>query len=154
EVMAILRRKFPPAAGPAPMEDLAGNLAHELNQPLTAMALTARACVRLAKSEKQHSRELLQAIESLASQAERAGELVRRMRQLLSGGLPRRSAADLNGLVRDALAQFQSNIENDQIEVHLQLSDGLPPLSIDPIQISQVVVNLVRNAIEAMQETP
>jgi PAS domain S-box-containing protein len=154
EIMAILRRKLPEETALAPLEDLAASLAHELNQPLTAIALSARACARLARAEKQPARELVPAIESLAVQAERAGELVRRMRQFLAGGRTRRSAADLNSLALEALVQLEPELQSGNIQVRLHLDNSLPHLSVDPIQVNQVIVNLVLNAIEAMQARP
>lgn len=153
EVMAILRRPNETRLGEG-LDDLGASLAHELNQPLTAIALTARACVRMARSDKSISRDLVEAIDTLAVQAERAGELVRRMRQLMSGGSPRRSPTDLNAAAREALNLLGHDLKVQGVEVRLRLAESLPPMSADTIQVGQIILNLVRNAIEAMQASP
>ncbi|MBI3411308.1 MAG: PAS domain-containing protein [Planctomycetes bacterium] len=150
EVMAILRKQNDEL--PTVPKEVAASLAHELNQPLTAISLAARACARLVRLERHTSRELVQSIDNLAAQAERAGELVRRMRQLMMGGGPRRSMTDLNLLTRQAFDQLTTDVQEGGIEVDWRLADNLPQLPVDPIQIGQVIVNLLRNAVEAMRE--
>jgi len=135
-------------------QDLASSLAHELNQPLTALAIAARACSQLARTKELDSQELIQAIDQLALQAERAGELVRRMRQLAARGMPSRSTVTVADLIHGALRMLQADIEQENVVLQLHIPEALPNIDIDQIQIEQVLVNLLRNAIEAMCETP
>ena len=156
EILGLARSAAPPPK-PSPedaLEDLAASLAHELNQPLTALAIAARACAQLALDNDMDRAELAGAIEQLAVQAERAGELVRRMRQLAARDAGRRSTVTVPELVQKALHMLQADLEKDQVRVQLHLPEELPTLWVDRIQIEQVLINLIRNAVEAMQETP
>lgn len=154
EIVAILRPVNVDEDAAASLQDLAAALVHELNQPLTAICFGAHACVRLVRAASPCSMDLVEALESVANQAERAAELVRRMRNLLAGGSPRRSMTDFNALVREALRQQGPVLGEAQIDVRLHLLEDLPLLSGDPIQIGQVISNLVQNAVEAMQAVP
>lgn len=135
-------------------EALAVSLAHELNQPLTALTIMAGACGRLVRADPWDRQELVQAIDQVAAQADRAGEMVRRMRQLITGGSLRRSTVQINDLVHEALHFLQDDLEKEKIRPQLQLAVELPSVFVDRVQIGQVIVNLVRNAVEAMVETP
>jgi len=139
---------------PSSREDLTLQLAHELNQPLTAMALSARACGQLARLKEVDTDELIQAIDQIAVQAERAGELVRRMRELASGSPPRRSLESLEELAQNAVNMLEADLAKGHISLKRKMPGEMPKVFVDHIQIEQVLVNLIRNAIEAMSELP
>jgi PAS domain S-box-containing protein len=147
---------FSPATQPQPSSraDLTLQLAHELNQPLTAMAISARACSQLARLNDVDTGELIQAIDQIADQAERAGELVRRMRELAAGSPPRRSLESLEDLAQSAVHMLKADLAKGRISLKWKMLGDMPKLFIDRIQIEQVLVNLIRNAIEAMGDMP
>ena len=133
---------------------LAG-LAHELNQPLTAISNYAQLCGhRLRRCRADGGDEVRDAIEQIAQQAERAREMIGRLREFVRPAQSHRLAADLNELVRNVAALLQVEIRRQGVRLELMLDDSLPTLTVDRIQIEQVIGNLVSNAIEAMRDTP
>lgn len=152
EILGIARPWRTPVA--SSVTDLAFSLAHELNQPLTALAIAARACSQLARIESVDRDELTQAIDQLAFQAERAGELVRRMRQLAVRGEPYRELVNVTELAQVALRMLQADLHREHIRTKLHVAEAIPIIKIDRIQLEQVLVNLIRNAMEAMSQTP
>ncbi len=149
--LVIIGRIVPPAdTSPNLHDELALSLAHELNQPLTALALTARACSNLTRDKAINADELTVAIEQIAVQAERAGELVRRMRQLVVRAAPHWSYVGVEELIRSALKPLEADIAAQGVVVELHVSPGMPKIRVDRIQIEQVLINLARNAVEAM----
>lgn len=128
--------------------------AHEMNQPLAAILTTAQACVRLLEPGNSDREETLEAMRGLARRAAHASEVVRRLRGLSRGDPLQRSPADVNEIARGALGLLEGMIHESQVTVSLDLASDLPPASVDAVQINQVVVNLARNAFEAMQAIP
>ncbi|MBX6421659.1 MAG: PAS domain S-box protein [Nevskia sp.] len=132
------------------MGDLAAGLAHELNQPLTAILGYARACLRMIGAGSADLELLRQSMEQIARQGERAAEIIRRLRRYVEKGEIDRQPSDLGARVQEALAMLQHQIKAHAVKVRVNGTEGLPPLLLDSIQIEQVLVNLARNAIEAM----
>ncbi|WP_341898269.1 PAS domain S-box protein [Ferrovibrio terrae] len=135
------------------MGQLSSSLAHELNQPLTAIMNYAEAARQMV--ELSGERSLPKVKEFLAKtveQAERAGQIIRRLRSFVEKGPVERSLEELNKVVLDASNLAAIGVRVDGIRMHFDLDDTLPPISIDKIQIQQVVVNLVRNAVEVLHE--
>ena len=137
----------------ATMGEMASGLAHELNQPLCAIVNFAEACVEMVQSEHTDPAELQKAFSDVAKQAERAGEVIRRLREFVRRRTPERQPVDPNDIVREVLVLTQNEARRDEVQVKLKLASR--PLSVmaDPIQIQQVLVNLVRNACDAMRNT-
>jgi PAS domain S-box-containing protein len=136
------------------MGEMASALAHELNQPLSAAATYIDGCVvRLRAAAGQHG-ELLTALDKAADQARSAGKIVRRIGEFIRRRAPHRSTVNLDDLVREVVALAEPDLHLNQVRVTLSLAGTLPSILVDPIQIEQVLLNLVRNAIEAMAETP
>lgn len=154
EILGIARpwREAPPLT--LGSKDFALSLAHELNQPLTALAITARACSQLARLEPMDRSEMLQAIDQLALQAERAGELVRRMRQLAGCGTPCWEPVNVRDLTQRCLGMLRADLDREHIRTQLHVPETIPIIMVDRIQMEQVLVNLIRNAVEAMSQTP
>ncbi len=125
---------------------------HEINQPLTAISNYTCACIRLFDLGVNRE-ELLDGLKQAAAHAEHAGEVVRRLRAFLSYRHLRRSSVDVNDIVREALNLYAATIEKKATIARLELTNPLPPVFADRIQIMQVLVNLMRNAIEAMDES-
>lgn len=131
------------------MGALAAALAHEVNQPLTAAAAYAEAALRLLDRGGAPDRAALrETLREAAEQAVHAGRIVRGLRDFVSASDGTRAPAELNALVRDAVALALAGEHG--VAVRLGLAEGLPAVTVDAVQIQQVVVNLVRNAVEAM----
>jgi two-component system sensor kinase FixL len=135
------------------MGQMASALAHELNQPLTAVINYAQASRRLAGTGAS-AETLLPVIEKAAAQANRAGQIIRRLRDFLEKGDTERRLEDINKVVEEATALALVGVKDTGVMARLDIGRTLPPVMIDKIQIQQVVLNLVRNAIEAMERAP
>jgi two-component system sensor kinase FixL len=138
------------------MGTLASSLAHELNQPLTALASYCESARDLLKTEPD--RETLdmvrEAMDEAAAQAIRAGQIVRRLRDFMSHGETERRVESLQRLINEANALALVGSREHGIEVHLSLDPRADLVFVDRIQIQQVLINLIRNAIDAMLESP
>jgi C4-dicarboxylate-specific signal transduction histidine kinase len=135
------------------MGEMASGLAHELNQPLAAIVAYADACQELVESDRMPREQLLEVLRSVSSQAERAGKIIHRLRRLVRKSDPARAAICLNDAVRDVVALVEIEARRAEVSLRLELDPGLPVLCADLVQIQQVLVNLIRNGIEAMSET-
>jgi signal transduction histidine kinase len=136
------------------MGEMVASLAHELNQPLYAAKNYARGSIhRLHKNSNQDG-ELLTALQRISDEADRAAEILRRVRDFVQKSGPRESRFSINDLVRDAVAL--SNLVPKQVRAGMvcELDADLPPVTADPVQIEQVIVNLARNGVESMQDMP
>lgn len=138
------------------MGTLASSLAHELNQPLTAIANYCESLRDLlASTPDEHTLSVVRdALDDTAGQAIRAGEIVRRLREFVSHGELERHAQSLSRLVTEANALALVGSHEHGIEVHVELSRETDTVMVDRIQIQQVLVNLIRNAIDAMVDSP
>ncbi len=132
----------------------AGIFAHELNQPLAAVLTTAQACRSLLASGTLLPEEMTQGMDGLIRRVHHAADLVRRLRTMAGGEPPRRLPADLKDVVRRALEVLQGPIADSDTAVAVDIAHDFPSVKIDAVQIVQVIVNLVRNAIEAMSSLP
>jgi|HubBroStandDraft_1064217.scaffolds.fasta_scaffold00025_45 two-component system sensor kinase FixL len=133
------------------MGEMAAALAHELNQPLTAVINWTRAARRMlgAGSETGQARAL-DFIDNAVGQADRAGQIIRRLRNFVSKGENEPRSEEVNAVVEEAIALALVGARERNIRIALELGSDLPLVIIDKVQIQQVVINLVRNAIEAM----
>lgn len=134
------------------MGALAAALAHEINQPLTAAATFAEGALRLMPDASRNARLAAagEAMREAADQAVHAGRIVGRLRAFLAASDGERLPTDLNELLREAVRLALADGRQRGITLRLELEPGLPPLCLDRVQIGQVAVNLVRNAVEAM----
>ncbi|MEO8019951.1 MAG: PAS domain S-box protein [Pseudomonadota bacterium] len=133
----------------ATMGEMAAGISHELNQPLAAIANYAQACVRLLRFPAADIPEISGALEQIASQALRAGEIIRRIRSLVRNEDVRREAQDINDLIREVHGLLASDARVHDGRLALDLSTPLPQVTVDGVQIQQVLMNLVHNAFEA-----
>ena len=131
------------------MGGMAAELAHELNQPLGAIVNFANGTLVRLRA-RGIDPEIEQAVAQIASEGLRAGEIIRRIRDFVRQGEPRREQSDLNHLVRQAAYLVEPDARGRGIPLRLSLDPALPAVEVDHIQFEQVVVNLLRNAIEAV----
>ncbi|WP_152090645.1 PAS domain-containing sensor histidine kinase [Azospira sp. I09] len=135
------------------MGEMASSLAHELNQPLAAIANYCMGCVKRMKGGAAKPEELLGAMEKASFQAERAGKIIRRMREFVKKSEPNRGQVLLGDIVEEALGFAEIEARKLGVNICVDLPPDLPPLFADRIMIEQVLLNLVKNGIEAMRDT-
>ena len=134
------------------MGQMASTMAHELNQPLTAVTNYLEAGRQLLATGAGSPERLGEIMEKAVAQAQRAGEVIRQLRQFVSKGETEHRIESLNQLVEEALALALVGARQRGVRTSLELDHALPLVLVDHVQIQQVVLNLVRNAIEAMEE--
>lgn len=132
------------------MGEMAVSLAHELNQPLAAMSLYLRGGLRRYSSESGSCEELIEAINSSVEQVDRAGDIIRKMRGFARREAVERETVDLNSLIRKSVDLVFISEQRDNPEPQISLYAGPLNVTIDTLQIEQVLVNLVRNALDAL----
>lgn len=133
----------------ATIGEMAAGVAHELNQPLTAIANYAQACDRLLGRPGPPLEEVRTAVREIAGQAVRAGDILRRLRSLAQSQPMRRERADLNATVEAVRDLILADSRVHHAQAQFDLAKCLPPASIDTVQIQHVILNLVRNGLEA-----
>src|SRR5215470_9225406 len=135
----------------ATLGELTASIAHEINQPLGAMVNSAHACVRwLAAQNLAHAQ---QSAVRVVTEGQRAADIIGRIRALAQKAPPHKDWLDLNALIRDVLALARSEVHRHGVVVETQLAAAVPRIRGDRIQLQQVLLNLVMNAIEAMRDT-
>lgn len=132
--------------------EVATGMAHELNQPLAAIANYANGCSRRIQSATATKKELLTAMRQITNQAERASEIIRRLRALAGKQPPIRSEADINHLVREVCSFVEYECSRLGVAIALDLSPAPLRVDVDLVQIEQVLLNLVGNALDALEE--
>ncbi len=132
--------------------EMVSGIAHEVNQPLTAISNYASACRRMAQAGVLGGEELVATLEKISAQAQRAGQVIRGLRALVRKRDEIREPLDCNRLIRDVATLVDFEIRQGNYRFVLQLTEPLPAVMGDAVQIQQVVLNLVRNAVDAMSE--
>ncbi|MBI2240620.1 MAG: PhnD/SsuA/transferrin family substrate-binding protein [Magnetospirillum gryphiswaldense] len=137
------------AARLALMGEMASSLAHEINQPLAAIANYARGCQRrLADGSDPDG--VAEGVGLIATQADRAADIVKRMRSFVRKRLPEPQSIAINDVIRDSLGLFQVLAGRAGVDITLSLADGLPMVTADRVQLEQVLLNLMKNAADAL----
>jgi signal transduction histidine kinase len=134
----------------AMLGQLSGGLAHELNQPLTAILSNAQAAQRFLARRELDREELAEILDDIIAADQRAGEVIRRLRALFMRGETEFQALDVSDLARGALGIVHGDLVMRGIEVAPQLAEGLPPVQGDRVELQQVLLNLLVNACDAM----
>jgi len=134
------------------MAALSASIAHEVTQPLAAIVTNGDASLRLLASDPPNLGETRKAVASMIRDARRAAEVVARVRSLLKKSDVDRTPLDLGDVIRDVLALVQREVARYRIVLRTVLADDLPPVLGDRVQLQQVMLNLLTNAIEAMRE--
>ena len=130
--------------------EMAAGIAHEINQPLSAIATYADAGQRIVSGAAPDLDKLAYAMRCVASQARRAGDVVQRMRDLARENETPRALLSVNDILRDLLVLIELEARESDAPIHLELDPSLPLVVVDPVQIQQIVINLVRNGLESM----
>jgi two-component system sensor kinase FixL len=133
------------------MGELASALAHELNQPLTAISNYLLAAQQLVQRGPEHAARATEIIGKSIDQAMRAGQIIRQLRNFVQKREVERAPADIDKVVDEASALAFIGLKERGIRVAIERQDGLPQVPIDRIQIQQVLINLIRNAVDAME---
>ncbi len=132
------------------MGEMASSVAHELNQPLTAITNYCNGMVSRVKNESIEKGDLIAALQKTARQAERAGQIIQRIRAFVKRSEPQRQPAQAKQIVEDAVDLAGIELRRRNVSLHSYVAQRLPTLMVDPILIEQVVLNLVKNAAEAI----
>ncbi len=132
------------------MGEMASGLAHELNQPLTAISTYANACLNMLHSGHEDTEKLVYGIKQTAVQAGRAGEIIRRLREFVRKDNSQRELVDVNDLVKDVIGMTATEARVKGVELQADLTQHVPLIPAAAIQIEQVILNLVRNSLDAI----
>jgi PAS domain S-box-containing protein len=132
------------------MGELTASLAHELNQPLTAILSNASAALRFLKSDRLDLGELREILQDIVTDDKRAGDIIRSLRSMLKQDEVEQETISINDVLRDMISLFHSEAIIRNIAVELDLTDPLPLVHVDRVQIQQVILNLIMNAAEIM----
>lgn len=136
------------------MAEFGASVAHEINQPLAAILSNAQAARRFLQAEDPDLEELRRILDDIVADDRRAGEVIRRLRAFLRKGESKRERANINGLVQDVLDLMFREASARNVTIVSDLMESPPGVLADPIQIQQVVLNLIANAEQAMAPMP
>jgi PAS domain S-box-containing protein len=134
------------------MGEMATSLAHELNQPLAVISGCAQACVNSLQSGRGKPEELSDALGQLTEQAERANNIIRRIRSFIQKEEPEMAEININETIHGIAGLLRTDAREHQADIELDLCEDLPSVIADPVQIQQVILNLAHNGMEAMDE--
>ncbi|HEY1104047.1 MAG TPA: PAS domain-containing sensor histidine kinase [Burkholderiaceae bacterium] len=132
------------------MGEMASSVAHELNQPLTAINNYCNGMVSRIRSQQISNEDLLTALEKTARQAQRAGQIIQRIRSFVKRSEPNRSIADIAVIVNEAVELAEIELRRRHVRLSHYVAARLPKITVDPILIEQVLINLLKNAAEAI----
>ncbi|MBP5986326.1 MAG: PAS domain S-box protein [Azonexus sp.] len=135
------------------MGEMASTLAHELNQPLAAIASYNTGCLNLLQRGQAAPQELLPALEKIGVQAQRAGKIIRRVHDFVRKSEPKRAPCAVGEVIEDCLGFVEAEARKHHVRIDCDLP-ALPPVPADRLMLEQVLLNLIRNGMEAMAATP
>jgi PAS domain S-box-containing protein len=134
------------------LDEMAASIAHEVNQPIAAVITNASAGLRWLGAPQPDLGEVRQALGRIVRDGTRAGEVIGRIRALVKKLPPRRDSLHINQAIREVVALTQTELQRNGVSLQSRLADDLPLVSADRVQLQQVMINLIVNAIEAMSE--
>lgn len=137
----------------ATMGELASSLAHEINQPLTAILSNAQAALRLLTADKPDLEEVVEALKDIVNDDQRAGKVIKELRELMRRTEPSRELLDMRQVIEEVLVLMKSDLLIRNINIIGELSADLPPVLSSRVQLQQVLINLINNGYEAMKDT-
>ena len=133
------------------MGELVATIAHEVNQPLTAIVTNGNFCLRRLEGVTPNLDELRAAIAEIVSDGARASAVISRIRRLLRKGAPRRTGLDINRIIQDVGILLRTELTRGHVSLRIDLAPDLPRVAGDQVQLQQVLINLIMNAVEAMR---
>lgn len=139
------------------MGEMASTLAHELNQPLAAITSYNSGCLNLLPSlltHPEHIKDFEQALQKLGAQAQRAGRIIHRVHEFVKKREPKRAPCNLRDIIEDSLGFSEAEVKKYQAILESHIPEALPLVDADRLMIEQVLLNLIRNGLEAMRNTP
>jgi PAS domain S-box-containing protein len=134
----------------ATMGQLTASIAHEVNQPIAAIVTNAQAAQRWLDRQPPHLEEARQALARIVKDGNRAGDVIGRIRELIKKAPPRQDWVDINEAIREVIELTRREAVKTGVSVQTHLADGLPRINADRVQLQQVILNLIINAVEAM----
>ncbi|MEE7625760.1 ATP-binding protein [Methylobacter sp. Wu8] len=136
------------------MGEMASGIAHEVNQPLSAISSYTQVSLNLINTEDPDLVKLTEILHKTQQQALRAGWIIHRMREFVQAHAKYRSTADVNHLIHNAAGLCSAELKRNHIRLTFELKSNLPPIYVDYVQIEQVIINLIRNSVDALQNLP
>jgi two-component system sensor histidine kinase DctS len=133
---------------------MASTIAHELNQPLSAIASYTTGCLNLLDDGEVPRGEIQEALRKTAQQAQRAGRIIRRVHDFVRKSEPTRAAVRMNAVIEEAVGFADAEARKRKVRIQARLAEEDPEIHADPLLLQQVVLNLLRNAMDAMASTP
>lgn len=134
------------------MEEMASGMAHEISQPLAAIVNYTQGCVRYLKKENHDPEQLIEIMNKAVAQADRAGEVIHRLKNFFCKGQLFRTPCKINSIIRETVSLIRNDLTLAKTKVDFEFTKQLPLVFADKIQFQQVLINLIQNAKEAMQE--
>ena len=153
ETSGIQQEKIQITSRLTTMGEMASSLAHELNQPLTAITNYSMGIVAMVKAGNTDMNMLLPALEKTAAQAQRAGKIISRIREFVKRSEPRRQAIQLQTVIDNAVGLAEIHSRKHRVAITTKIPNNLPDVLADPILIEQVLLNLLKNGLEAMDQS-
>jgi two-component system sensor kinase FixL len=135
------------------MEEMASGMAHEMNQPLSAVINFTRGCVRYLARDDFDKKKLTEIMKKAVEQAERAGNIIHRLKNFFCKGKLFKENEKINPIIREAVSFLRQDLSANRTKVKYCMTTQLPSILLDKVQFQQVVINLVQNAIDAINET-
>ncbi len=136
------------------MGELTAALAHEINQPLGAILSNAQAAVRFLGHAEPDMQEVREALDAIVDDDKRAGEIVRRLRRMVSAGTPEYEATRMRDVIDEVISLVQSELILNHVNLDKQMMSEVIEVACDRVQIQQVLLNLITNAIDSMKQVP
>lgn len=135
------------------MGEMASTLAHELNQPLAAITSYNTGCLNMLANERVNVEDIRPALEKISTQAQRAGKIIRRVHDFVRKSEPKRAPCNFSEVIDDCLGFAEPDAKKLRIRIHCETPE-LPPIPADRLMLEQVLLNLIRNGMEAMEKAP
>jgi C4-dicarboxylate-specific signal transduction histidine kinase len=136
------------------MGEMASGIAHEVNQPLTAIAGYTQACLNFMQAEKPDLLQLREILQKTYQQALRAGQIIHRMREFVTFKTIHRSTVEINDLINVCISLCAADLKDSNLAHKFDLAKNLPAVYADSVQIEQVLLNLIRNSLDALKNLP
>jgi len=154
EALTLTQERLARAAQAASLAELSASIAHEVNQPLAAVVANSHACQRWLTSDPPNLERAQKTVERIIRDANSAADVVGRVRALFRQTVQARNLCPLDSILHEARSLMTEEATRRRIRIEVDVEAGLPPLELDRIQIQQLLVNLIRNGLEAMETSP